>query len=134
MAFFIARCIAVQKVTLFQNRILRINSHQQCSLERLKSDLAIANEELLKARVTIDKFNSNIRRLEEKESYEAARKITEPKHVTRLLKKFLNVAHHCIIFDFSNLPVHETSHQSLLFNPFKTLLYTMPHITVLDYQ
>ena len=100
MSFFITPSIAVQKVTLFQNRILRVNNHQQCSLERLKSDLANANEELLKARVTIDKFKCNVIRLEETESYDSARKIMEPKHVTRLLKKFLNLAHHSALFNF----------------------------------
>ena len=119
MAFFIARCIAVQKVTLFQNRILRVNSHQQCSLERLKSDLAIANEELLKARVTIDKFNSTTRRLEEKESYEAARKITEPKHVTILLKKFLNVAHH-LLYNLRFFKSYTNLYLSILLKPSST--------------
>ena len=72
----------MQKAKLFQNRILGVNKHQQCSLEKLKSDLTIANEELLKARVMIHKFHHDVQRLEEEKSYNDSKKVLEPKQVS----------------------------------------------------
>eukprot|EP00112_Aurelia_sp_Birch-Aquarium-sp1_P025968 Seg893.5 transcript_id=Seg893.5/GoldUCD/mRNA.D3Y31 product="Coiled-coil domain-containing protein 73" protein_id=Seg893.5/GoldUCD/D3Y31 len=48
---------AAQKASLFQNRVMRVNKHQQCSLEACKNDLINALDKIAKQSVTIEKIN-----------------------------------------------------------------------------
>ena len=48
------------------------------------------NDELLKARMTINKFNYSVNRYEEKPGFDIAKKITEPKHVSYTIYRMLN--------------------------------------------
>ncbi|XP_065063034.1 coiled-coil domain-containing protein 73-like [Rhopilema esculentum] len=70
---------AVQKASLFQNRILRINNHQQCSLEESRAKLAKAFDEITKHKTTINKMAARFTMTSQAESV-PAQKSTEPKH------------------------------------------------------
>ena len=48
---------SAQKASLFQNRVMRVNRHQLCSLEACKNDLINALDKIAKQNATIEKLN-----------------------------------------------------------------------------
>ena len=83
-------------MSLFQNRILRVNTHQQCIIERLKTELAVANEETLKARISMDNLSLNAKSQEDNEKRNCWQKPKEPRHVS--VPKYLAISNHALSF------------------------------------